>query len=310
VADLVNGIVYVYFFYQYDRPLVLNVRQELANPREPGPLSMLFPQDVRDEAARRYNRARLNIVVSKVAGIAWPALVILSLILFFADCTEPSKGFRFWLPAVIILGPVALAVRYLVKRKYIKDTIGIALTETLGSIVPVVLSYTTGLSILIVNTISGTVPETTQLLLMIVFPLVVGWIYHLVLLTSLSSSTGLFIFQRLPQVLITTFLGLGGMIPVAMPLVNKTINMSLLIPLSPLAVTGWWGMVSVSALAGGILVFLFELQEARKGSRSWTVLAREEDQLIIPPFRRIWWWIPISFVILIAGLALGVMLLE
>lgn len=310
VADLVNGIVYVYFFYQYDRPLVLNVRQELANPREPGPLSMLFPQDVRDEAARRYNRARLNIVVSKVAGIAWPALVILSLILFFAACTEPSKGFRFWLPAVIILGPVALAVRYLVKRKYIKDTIGIALTETLGSIVPVVLSYTTGLSILIVNTISGTVPETTQLLLMIVFPLVVGWIYHLVLLTSLSSSTGLFIFQRLPQVLITTFLGLGGMIPVAMPLVNKTINMSLLIPLSPLAVTGWWGMVSVSALAGGILVFLFELQEARKGSRSWTVLAREEDQLIIPPFRRIWWWIPISFVILIAGLALGVMLLE
>ena len=53
VADLVKGIVYVYFFYQYDRPLVLNVRQRLANPREPRPLSMLFPHDVRDEAARR-----------------------------------------------------------------------------------------------------------------------------------------------------------------------------------------------------------------------------------------------------------------
>jgi hypothetical protein len=190
------------------------------------------------------------------------------------------------------------------------ETIGIALTETLGSIVPVVISYTTGLSLLIVNTISGTVPETTQLLLMLVFPLVAGWIYHLVLLTSLSSRTGLFIFQRLPQVLITTFLSLGGMIPVAMPLVNKTLNMSLLNPLSPLAVTGWWAMVALGALAGGLLVILFGLWEARKGARSWTVLAREEDQLIIPPFRRIWWWIPVSLLIQIAGLALGVMLLK
>jgi len=310
VADMVNGIVYIYFFYQYDHPLVLNVREELANPREPGPLSMLFPQDVRDEAARRYNKARFPAVAGKVAGISWPALVVLSLILFLAACTEPSKGFRFWLPAVLILGPVALAVRYLVKRKYMTETIGIALTETLGSIVPVVISYTTGLSLLIVNTISGTVPETTQLLLMLVFPLVAGWIYHLVLLTSLSSRTGLFIFQRLPQVLITTFLSLGGMIPVAMPLVNKTLNMSLLNPLSPLAVTGWWAMVALGALAGGLLVFLFGLWEARKGARSWTVLAREEDQLIIPPFRRIWWWIPVSLLIQIAGLALGVMLLK
>jgi hypothetical protein len=91
VADMVNGIVYIYFFYQYDHPLVLNVREELANPREPGPLSMLFPQDVRDEAARRYNKARFPAVAGKVAGISWPALVVLSLILFLSACTEPSK---------------------------------------------------------------------------------------------------------------------------------------------------------------------------------------------------------------------------
>jgi hypothetical protein len=81
VADLVKGIVYVYFFYQYDRPLVLNVRQKLANPREPGPLSMLFPHDVPDEAARRYKVVRMNVVVGKLAGISWPALMVLSLIL-------------------------------------------------------------------------------------------------------------------------------------------------------------------------------------------------------------------------------------
>jgi len=137
-----------------------------------------------------------------------------------------------------------------------------------------------------------------------------GWVYHLVFLAPFSSTKGLFILQRLPQVLITTFLGLGGTIPVAMPLVNKTINMSLLIPLSPLAVTGWWAMVALSALVGGLLVFLFELWEAKRGFRSWTVPAGGDGQLIIPPFRRLWWWIPVSLVILIAGLTIGVMMLN
>ena len=310
VADLVNGIVYVYFFYQYDRPLVLNVREELANPRAPGPLSMLFPQDVRDEAVRRYRKASMNIIVSKVAGISWPVLVVISLILLFAACTEPRKGFRYWLPAVIVLGPVALFVRYLVKRRCRHEIIRVALAETIGNIVPVVISYTIGLSILITRTFSGGASQGLQLFLMLVLPLILGWLYHLVLLATASNNKGRFIFQRLPQVLVTTFLGLGGTIPVAMPLVNKTINMSLLSPLSPLAVTGWWAMVALSALAGGLLVFLFELWEARKGFRSWTVLARGEGQLVIPPFRRIWWWIPVSFVIQVAGLALGVMLLE
>ena len=42
-----------------------------------------------------------------------------------------------------------------------------------------------------------------------------------------------FLFQRLPQVLVTTFLGLGGIFPVSMFLVNRTITMSQLVPLSP-----------------------------------------------------------------------------
>ncbi len=306
VADLVNGLVYIYFFYQYDHPLVLNVREELASPRESGPLSNLFPQDVRDEAARRYKKARQSTVAGRVAGISWPILVVLSLILFFTVCTEPGKGLRFWLPAVIILGPVALVIRYFVKRRCRSEIIRNALTETLGNIVPVVISYTTGLSILITRSFSGVASQGLQLFLMLLLPLILGWVYHLVFLVPRSNHKGLFIIQRLPQVLITTFLGLGGTIPIAMPLVNNTINMSLLDPLSPLAVTGWWAMVALGALAGGILIFLFELWESKRGFRSWTVLAQDEGDLVIPPFRRIWWWIPVSLVILIAGLIMAV----
>ncbi|MCU0459871.1 MAG: hypothetical protein MUE37_12380 [Bacteroidales bacterium] len=310
VADLVNGIIYIYFFYQYDHPVIINVRQELASPREPGPLSQLFPQDVRDEAARRYRKARMNMVVSKVAGISWPAIVMLSLILLFVACKEPAKGLGFWLPAVIVLGPVALVIRYFVKRKCRSGLCSEALTGTLGNSVPLVISYTAGLSILVARSVSGGASQGLQLILMLVVPLILGWVYHLFFLAHLTNRKGMFILHRLPQVLITTFLGLGGMIPVAMPLVNNTLNMSLIIPLSPLAITGWWAMVVAGALAGGLLIFLFGLWEARGGFRSWTVIAQGEGDLVLPPFRRLWWWIPVSLVILIAGLASGVVLLK
>ena len=63
VADLPHGIVYLYYFYQYDRPVVLNVMEEIASARAEGPnaraegsLSELFPEDVQQEATRRYKQ--------------------------------------------------------------------------------------------------------------------------------------------------------------------------------------------------------------------------------------------------------------
>ncbi len=56
IADLPHGIVYLYYFYQYDTPVVLNVMEEIASARADGPLSRLFPEDVQQEATRRYQR--------------------------------------------------------------------------------------------------------------------------------------------------------------------------------------------------------------------------------------------------------------
>ncbi len=167
VADLVNGLVYIYYFYQYDSPVVLNVKYELANPRAPGPLSMLFPADVREEAARRYREARSNLIFNKVVGIAWPAIVFVSLILLFTVCADFKRGLRFWLPAVIILGPVALLIRYLVNKRCRTTLCKSALTETVGNLVPVVISYTIALSVLVMKVLSGGASDQLQLLLML-----------------------------------------------------------------------------------------------------------------------------------------------
>ena len=139
--------------------------------------------------------------------------------------------------------------------------------------------------------------------------LILGLIFHIAFLASASNkSFGQFLFQCLPLVLVTTFLGQGGIIPVAMPLVNKSLAMSLLIPLSPLPVLTWWAFVVLGALSGGLLIFLFQRWAVKKEFRSWSVLATGDGEIMIPKWGKLWWWILISLGILIAGLLIGIVL--
>jgi hypothetical protein len=311
LADLVHGEVYIYYFYQYDRPVVLNVKYELSHPRQPGALSKLFPEDVRKEAARRYNTARANLRYNKVVGIAWPVIVLSSLILLFIVCADYKKGLSFWLPAVIVLGPFAFIIRFLVNRKCKTAFCRDILTETLGNLVPLVISYTLAITLLIIMMLSGSSTGTVQIILMLGLPIIAGLVIHIAFLAPVCNRNyGRFILQRFPQVLITTNMGLAGISPVAMLLVNKSLNMTLLIPLSPLAVLTWWAIVVLGALIGGFIIFLFEYWEVKKGFRSWTILAGNDGGFSIPPFRKIWWWIPLSMVIVFAGLMTGVILLK
>ena len=73
VADLPNGAIYLYYFHQFDRPVVLNVADELAHQRAPGSLSVLFPDDVRQEAARRSARIQAKSNRCRWGGRAWIA---------------------------------------------------------------------------------------------------------------------------------------------------------------------------------------------------------------------------------------------
>jgi hypothetical protein len=309
VADLVNGLVYIYYFYQYDRPVVLNVKNELSNPREPGPLSKLFPQDVQEEASRRYKKASANLRMNRIVGIAWPALLLVSLIIFFTIRAEDKKGRVFWIIAVVILGPFALIVRYLTAGYNSTSNNRIAMIETLGDLIPLVISYTIALIILITGMLSGNLTWQRQIIIILGLPLVFGLMFHVTFLNVAGKSNfGRLLLRRIPQVLITTFLGLGGMVSIALPLVNKSLNMSLLIPLSPFPIMTWWAIVVLGALAGGLLIFIFESWEVKRNYRAWSVLTGGEEELIIPQCKKLWWWILISIVILFAGLIAGVLL--
>jgi hypothetical protein len=311
VTDLVNGVIYLYYFYQYDDPVIINIKGELANPRAAGPLSSLFPENVREEAANRYWQATKTIRINNIIGRSWAVVILISLVLllFF---TSRRKGLRFWLPAVFVLGPAALLMKVAAPDPVKNSVWRTVLTETLGNMIPLCIGFLASLSIMIVKAVSGGISPLQQILYIFGFPLLTAWlIFHGPMLASTGNMRFPdFLFQRLPQVLTVTFLGLAGIFPVAMPLVNRSIAMSQIMPLSPWIVMTWWAITIVGGLAGGFLIFIYEQWAVKRGYQAWNVYAGNGGEIDTPRWKKIWWWVIISILIILAGLVAGLILLK
>jgi len=306
VADLGNGVIYLYYFYQFDRPIVINVMEELLNPREAGPLSMLFPGDVRQEAAKRFDKANAATTMIKSVAVGWLILVVLSTALFFIVCTD-RKSRRIWLPSIFVLGPIALIFLCLALKRERETNGSKALVESIMDTVPIVISYTIAFTVLVVSSFPGSVSPWIQISMILVLPIVLGAFVHMgFLYPNNSMSLGKFFQRRIAHVIVTTFLGLGGISSVAMPLINNNISVSLIIPLSPLAVIGWWAMVAAGAVIGGFFIFLLEYWAISKGYTAWNTLADKEEKVSTAGWSKLWWWLPISMIIMLIGLTLGV----
>jgi len=312
VADLVNGVVYLYYFYQYENPVIISVKDELAHPREAGPLSRLFPENVQQEAAKRFRHVTKTIRINNVVGKSWSALIVLSMVLLFF-LPARFKGLRFWIPEVIVLGPIALVTKLMTLHSSGGKAIWQnALIESVGNLVPVVITYLATLIILILKMISGGLSEQQQGLLVLGLPLLSSWIIFHSFLLALAGKMNFikFLFQRLPQVLVITNLSLAGIFPVSMVLVNKTLAMSQIIPLSPWIVMTWLAIIVAGSLIGGLFIFFYELWAIKRGYLAWNVFAENEGEVSTPGWSKIWWWILISIVSLFIGLFAGVALLR
>jgi hypothetical protein len=311
VADLTEGIMYIYYFYQYDKPVIINVKDELTYSREASPLSELFPDEVRQEALKRYNDVTRSARVNKIAGISWPAAVILSLIIFLV-LPDRKKGLKFWLPAIIVLGPAGLLAKILVLKSVNKPIRQNAIIETTGNITPLIIIFLVSQVFIILKAVNGSISQQQQAMLIFILPLLASWIiFHGPVLALANKKNYIrFLFRRLPQVLVTTFLGLAGILPVAMPLENMTLAMSQIIPLSPWIVMAWWAIIVLGSLAGGLLVFIYEHWAVKRGYQAWSIIAGNEGEVNTPGWSNIWWWTLVSIIITVTLFAVTIMLLN
>ena len=86
-------------------------------------------------------------------------------------------------------------------------------------------------------------------------------------------------------------------------LATPLINMSLQLPLQPWTVVAWWAFNVMSSLLAMLMLFLYEGWSVHRGYQAWTILAWGDGQVISAPWRKLWWWILLSYAALIGGVA-------
>ncbi|MFC1484783.1 hypothetical protein ACFL6Q_07040 [Candidatus Neomarinimicrobiota bacterium] len=310
VADLTRGVVYLYYFHQYDQPVVLNVAEELANPREPGPLSQLFPEDVRQEAQRRYEAIKAQGTRCNRVGMIWTAAVLASLVLLLGLSPTARRGWRLWVPAAIALGPLALLIWLAAGRSPQAGTARLALLEAAGDVMPSVVTFAL-IPVVLIFIPALQSSMLLQLVMILVPPLVAGWLlFQVPLLGTVSEGgAGRFLVQRLPHALVVVNLGMAGIMMIALPLVILSTKVCSLMPLKAWTVISWLAVAALGALVGGLLCFLYEYRSVKGGHRAWSVLALGDGTVSTPSWRKLWWLILLSIAVLLAGMvAVGVLI--
>jgi hypothetical protein len=309
VADLRQRLVYVYFMFQYDAPIVLSIDEEITQPRPSRPVSELLPEDTRRRADQAYQRLMARPARCDRVGFAWLGLVGLSLVALLVAARPERRGLTLWAPVVVVLGPLGLLTRLLVGLIARRDRRTAALVEAAGDLPPAVIGMVTALLTVVL------VPELgqnvrLQLLAFYGVPLFVGlFLYHAPLLACAArSSYARTLLRRLPAVLVSTNLALAGLLAVGLPLVQWQVNTC---GFSTWVALAWWIIAVVSAVGGGLLLYAYHTWAVRRGFAAWSALwgtgkaLDASAALSSPPWRRLWPWIVLSFVALFVGTALG-----
>jgi len=327
VADLPQRLVYVYFWFQYDASIVLNVDEEIARAPAPGPLSRLFPPDTVSRADQAYRRLMARAAPCNAAAFTWVGLVVASLAVLLLLVRSGRRGLALWIPVVAVLGPVGVLVWLIAARRHQTGSEAESagpdarralqvwrrtLVETAGDLPPYIVGMVIALlAVVFVPGLSQN--DLLQLLAFYSLPLVIGlFLYQAPLLARATScSYARTVLRCLPAALGSTNLVLAGLLTVTIPLIRWHVNYC---PVSALTVLQWWPIAVLGVLVGGLLLYAYHAWAVHRGFTAWSALLWDTDEarggtavVSYLSWRHLWLWILASFVVLIGGIALVVL---
>jgi hypothetical protein len=159
-------------------------------------------------------------------GKVWLALVIAGLAIFLVSSIKGRKGLIFWIPLVVILGPVGLLIWLAAGRSRESSKWRVVLMEAAGDLVPTVVAFLT-ITVWLVLRMGAS--DLVVFFLFFGSPLVIGMLVFQGPLLAFASRKGYWrtLLLRLPHTWVTANLGVAVIFPIALPLVNKSIQIPL-----------------------------------------------------------------------------------
>jgi hypothetical protein len=289
--------------------VVIDIKNDLENPREAGELSKLFPDEVVAEANVRYNELQNRGQACTIIGMVWIALVLLSLLILFIFPPHGHKKKAAWVFFTLVLGPLSIVVLFVSGRKDTDKTWKLALLETMGDLVALVFS----LLLFMLAMSAGfhySMPWFLQVIFILGGPLLFGWILIPTIFISQRNNEKLiyYIFHRLPHAIISINLGLAGILAVAMLLISYSIQVCIIMPISLWTIGTWWSIFVAGAVCSALLfLFLYEYLSVKAGYHSWSESESGGRPSSLRPWSKSWLWILVSIAILLMGITAGVL---
>jgi hypothetical protein len=231
-------------------------------------------------------------------GPIWLGLVLASLGLMTVFLLKKPRTLAFWLPVTLILGLLGLLVWLIAGRNGKAGISRMILLEGVGDLVPTIVIYV--IAAVVVHWISG-VSVFAILAVFYIAPALIGWLLIQAPWLALATRKGYFdiLLKRMPHTWVAANLGIAAIFALASPLVNTVAQ----IGLNFWMVVTWWAFAILGALVALLPLLLFEGWSVRRGLRAWSNLALGEGDFSSAPWRKSWWWILLSFVALIGGVA-------
>jgi len=239
------------------------------------------------------------------AFLAWALLALISLGWVVWDVIKnlhlPLGARLFWISLVLLAGPLGLLIYLLVRRNRIMGSWQAVLVEAAGSVTPTILAYLVILFLIIL------VPAFQsnyflQILLVFALPLLLGSVFFQGWLLAPVIHKGYLrtLLQRFPHAWVAANVGIGGMVIVS-PLVNWFFRTYGFMTLFSWAMVAIFMLVAAGALVAILLLSLYEGWAVQRGFRAWGVLMAGEGEVITPSWRKLWWWILLSFTVPLGG---------
>jgi hypothetical protein len=306
LGDLPQGLVYVYLFHQFDAPIVLNVADEIARAPDPGPVRELFPPETVRQADQAYERLVARGVRCGSAGLVWAGVCILSLVTLLLVSRSERRALLFWALVTTVLGPIGLLAWWVAARGRRRG----ALVETVGDLLPCVTGMVGALLVAVLAS-QTRYSALVQLLASLGLPLATALFAYQAPLLAPVTGTGYLrtLRRRLPAALVSTNLALAGVLAVGLPAVKWHLERC---GFGGLTVLSWWAISALGALGGGLLLYGYHAWGIRHGLAAWSALLWDASTggdsrpgTSSPSWRRLWPWLAVSLVALVAGVALG-----
>ena len=316
ILDLKNGIIYLYHWNQFDEVAKLDVAEEVTSAPSPTRIGDLFSQETVDQASKEYLAYQKKITAWKNAAWVWFFLAAGSLVVLIWDLahgTQALWGVRIiWVLVVALFGPLGfMAYLYSYRQPQRSPELKAAVANwrsALGETVFGVVGYAIGIT-LAFSSFYLILPFNESSLWSVAarlygLPLIIGLFFFRVPLIDFAVENRYWTAVR--HRFLTEFISLNfilvGMLPVSgilMILCEKHLGMR-----GPGSVL-FWGVISLSAIAGALTVYPFNAYMARRGFYSSPVqsfaggaITREENTMVLTSLRNVWGALLLSFALL------------